>query len=195
MRSLALVSLLYLASCSKTPPQEPATPAAPAPAPDLAARAGGKWVEETFPPRLGYATISALTIRAENEVENFVGAKVLPKLTVSCGSGAKAKANMLSIGVITGFPVATETEKGQPEGQTIAIKLDDDGVVTDRWFATEDKLMLMTQTTVETVVAMVKSDTMLFEFKPLKSKSVVARFDLRGMSEHLKLLMACDKQQ
>lgn len=191
MRSLALVSMLYLASCSKTPPQEPVPPAAPAP--DLAARAGGKWVEEFA--KSDDSIAASITVTAEAPYETATGAKVFPKLTVSCTTNPVVVGGIFMVGIMTGFPAEIKIGKDESETADVVLQYDAKPPESARWFSTEDKLTLMNMGSEGLVVDIGQSETMLIQFKPLKSKPVVAKFDTRGLKAHLKLLLPCSRNK
>ncbi|MGA9772260.1 MAG: hypothetical protein WBV94_24725 [Blastocatellia bacterium] len=127
-----------------------------------------------------------LSLKADNSIEGWPNKKVTPILIIRC------KERSIDLYVQTGM--AATVEYGG--GNTVRIRLDDKQPITQKWVESTDNEALFSQRAMEIARKISQAKTMLFEFTPFNSTTVIAQFDVRGLSDLLgKVESACAKKK
>jgi len=146
-----------------------------------------KWKELETASKMDDSPGMTLYIEAENTIEGWLQ-KSLPILTVRCKEGK------IDLFIVT--QMAAQPELGKNDVYTVRVRLDHNTPSTEEWTGSTSNKGLFTPMPEALIQQIRNSDMMLFEFTPFNADKVIAQFDVRGFSSHLKKLMEkCGKSE
>jgi hypothetical protein len=157
-------------------------PLAPARA-DVASPSEPKWIPES-----GWAADRSRMTTFWLDAENPVGIwmkRVRPTLSVRC-SGRSLEV----------FVVASAASIESSDGlHTVRLRFDEGGELVERWAESDDRQALFAADGPATARRIAGAGTVSFGFTPYNASPVVARFDVRGLSDTMaKVSKTCSQQ-
>lgn len=137
--------------------------------------AGDGWqVERTTSPMDGSKTIT-LTLPSENQVQAWLEQET-PTLVIRC------QERKTEVYIVTGTAASVEYGTGT---HTVRLRFDRANPVTEHWSASTDDKGLFAPSGRQLAGHLAKTDTLTFEFTPFDESPAVARFNLKGIAEHI----------
>jgi hypothetical protein len=141
---------------------------------------GGQWrVSEDRSPMDDSQTV-ALSLDSGDVIQGPLGSS-RPTLVIRC------KESKTDVYVITGSAASVEqdVDGGPADYHTVRIRLDQNSLQTEMWYASTDENALFTGDADEMLRELRGAQTLAFEFTPFQSSPAVARFDLSGLAAQL----------
>jgi hypothetical protein len=146
-----------------------------------------KWkVKEDHSPMDDSKTI-VLALDSENAIHGPLDDQK-PALMIRCKEGKT------DTYVMTGMAASVEEDPdgGPSEEHAVRLRFDSNSPITDHWVESTNHSGLFAGDAISFARQLTSANTFTFEFSPFDSSPATARFDLRGLSEHLpKIADAC----
>lgn len=142
---------------------------------------GDKWSVDEGQSSMDDSKTVTLSLDSDDAVDGPLGPKQ-PTLIIRCQEGKT------EVYVHTGM--AASVEEGQEGGpmysHTVRVRLDQGDAVTEHWGeSTANDALFSEGDAIAFTKQIADAQTLTFQFTPFDANPAIARFDLRGLSEHL----------
>ncbi|MBL7836457.1 MAG: hypothetical protein JNM67_02975, partial [Bacteroidetes bacterium] len=168
------ISLNNPSSITTSPPQSTIGPTLVPTQTNTPAPFTGKWQVTTSKSEFDNSTTVALSLEAESFIEGWL-TTTLPTLVLRC----KEK----EIDVYVNIGTQTNVEYGLYDAATVRVRFDQDQAFKTVANESTDGDALFFQDPHEMIIAMLKSNEMVFGFTPFNADPAVTTFDLRGLKD------------